>query len=145
VNEFLQGLDENLEYISHRDIGGETVEITCRMKRGKATCPYCGTVSNKVNCRYKRKLKDRSFGEKKVVLVIWFNNYFCNNNDCAHGTFAEKVEFAEPFSVRTKRLDQCILELAVCGSGIGTERYIKRNLASVSDTTVNRIVKKNRK
>jgi transposase len=143
VKEFLQGLDENLEYISHRDIGGDTVEITCGMKRGKAVCPYCGAVSDKINCRYKRKLKDVSFGEKKVTLVVWFNNYFCLSKDCAHGTFAENAKFAEPFSVRTKRLDKRILELAVCGSGIGTERYIKRNLAMVSDTTVNRIVKKN--
>ena len=137
MDEFLQGLDENLEYISHRNINEDTIEISCGVKRKKAVCPYCGKSSEKVNCRYKRKLKDISFGEKKVILLVWANNYFCSNSDCAHGTFAEKIEFVEPFSVRTKRLDKRILELAVCGSGIGTERYLKRNLAVVSDTTVN--------
>jgi len=143
MEEFLKGLSESLTYISHSYVGDNDVKIVCEIKRGIAVCPYCGRASWKVNCQYKRTFKDVSFGSKKVTLEVWFNNYFCGNTDCAHGTFAEKVDFVEPFSVRTKRLDTQILELSIGNSGIGTERYIRKHLADISDTTVNRILKKN--
>jgi hypothetical protein len=101
-------------------------------------------MSEKVNCRYKRILKDLPFGGKKVTLVVWFNNYFCGNSECKHRTFSESVAFAEPFATRTKRLDKQIIAFASNGSGIGTERCLKQNYADVSDTTINRILKKNR-
>jgi hypothetical protein len=83
------------------------------------------------------------FGDKKVVLQIKFNSYFCHNNDCPHSYFSEIAEFVEPFATRTKRLDNMILQLATGTSSIGSERYLRRNVANVSDNTVNRIIKKN--
>jgi len=144
MNEYLNGLSNSLEYMSHEHIGDDAIIITCRVKRGGAVCPYCGRESGKANCRYKRKLKDLPFGDKKVTLIVWFNNYFCANSECSHKTFAESVDFVSPFSVRTKRLDGQIITFASNGSGIGTERCMKRNYANVSDTTINRILKKNR-
>jgi hypothetical protein len=115
------------------------------MERGSAVCPICGKASNKVNRRYTRVLKDIPFGEKKVILDIKFNSYFCVNDACGKYAFTEYSDFAEPFSTRTKRLTKRILELSAGSNGIWAESYIKRNLASVSDTTINRIIKKNAK
>jgi transposase len=129
--------------VSHEYIDNGTVKIVCRMERGTAVCPYCGKPSDKVNRRYGRVLKDLPYGDKKVVLAVSFNSYFCHNSECKHFSFAEHVDFAEPFATRTKRLDQRILELSVGGSGIGSERYLRRNVANVSDNTVNRVIKKN--
>jgi len=145
MNEFLKGLSEKLIYVSHEEITVGTIKIVCYLERGTAACPSCGKVSNKVNRRYKRFLKDISFGDKQFVLDIMFNSYFCVNADCAKYAFTEYPEFVEPFSARTKRLNKRILELSAGGSGTWVERYVKRNLASVSDTTINRIIKKNSK
>jgi transposase len=142
MEEFLQNLYGGLKYISHEHVG-DAVKIACRMERGTAVCPYCGKPSNKVNRKYKRVLKDVPFGDKKVVLTIYFNNYFCRNDECKHFSFAEHVEFAEPFATRTKRLDGRILELAAKTSAVGSERYLRRNIADVSANTVNRVIKKN--
>jgi hypothetical protein len=145
MQEFLIGLSPGLEYLSHEYRDNDAVVIMCKTVRGSRYCPYCAEVSGKICCRYKRKLKDIPFGEKKVTLIVLTGNYFCSNTNCSHSTFGEKIDFAEPFATRTKRLDKQILELTVGNSGIGTERYIKRNFANVSDTTINRIIKKNSK
>jgi len=144
MDEFLKGLSEGLIYVSHEEIGN-TIIIKCRMARGSAACPHCGAASDKVNRRYRRVLKDIPFGEKKVILEVEFNSYFCVNNACEKYAFTEYPDFAEPFSTRTKRLNKRILELTAGSSGTWAESYVKRNLASVSDTTINRIVKKNAK
>jgi hypothetical protein len=144
VQEFLSELSDELEYLSHEYID-DTVVVSCKIMQGNRHCPYCNEVSGKICCRYKRKLKDVPFGEKKVKLIVWTGNYFCSNANCAHSTFGEKVEFAEPFATRTKRLDKYILELSAGNSGIGAERFVKRNVVNISDTTINRIVKKNSK
>jgi hypothetical protein len=143
MDEFLANLCEKLKYVSHEYEADDSVKIFCRMDGGIAVCPYCGQSSDKVNKRYKRVLKDSPFGDKKVTLIVKFNSYFCKNDECSHFSFAETVGFAEPFATRTKRLEKQILEAAIGSSGIGAERYLRRNVATVSDTTINRIIKKN--
>jgi len=145
MDEFFKGLSDRLIYISHEEVSGDTIIIRCQIELGTAFCPDCGKASNKVNRRYKRAIKDIPFGEKKVILDIKFNSYFCVDNACFKYAFTEYPDFVEPFSTRTKRLNKRILELSAGSSGIWAEGYIKRNLATVSDTTINRIIKKNAK
>ena len=65
----------------------------------------------------------------------------------------EKNSFVEPLdflsdnyerSRRTKRLEKYILDVSNLGSSISAEKTLKRNGVKISDTSINRMIKKKR-
>jgi len=142
MEEFLRLLDKNLRLVSF-EYKNDVLIIQCETVRAEKPCPYCGTASDKAHSRYVRKIKDLPFGEFKVVLMVAANKYFCQGGECGKKTFSERLLFLQPFSRMTKRLNNFVLENAISTNAMSAEKFIRKNTAQLSDTTINRIIKKN--
>ncbi|MFD1146053.1 ISL3 family transposase [Saccharothrix hoggarensis] len=57
-----------------------------------ARCPSCGVRSGRVHSRYDRKLDDVPATGRPVVLRLRVRRFFCDDQGCVVGTFAEQVE-----------------------------------------------------
>ncbi|MDU0294836.1 ISL3 family transposase [Saccharothrix longispora] len=57
-----------------------------------ARCPSCGVRSGRVHSRYDRKLDDAPVAGRPVVLRLRVRRFFCDDQGCEVGTFAEQVE-----------------------------------------------------
>ena len=143
MNEMVTLPDERLSYISH-ETEDATIRIHVESVAEWATCPYCGTVSDKVHSHYTRKLQDLPIQGNKVKLVIHNKKYFCENKDCEHKTFAEAFSFFEPKATKTKRLQEEILRVSLTQSSLSAERYLRNSIADVGKSTICNLLKKTR-
>ena len=131
MQDFLNELSDDLNYIKHR-IEKNTCHIYCESKN----------VKNKpIHARQERTVRDLPFGDKQVILHIISKRFYRDNG----GTYAEKFDFINSTGRRTKRLDKKIIESNTEGSVIGTERNLKKFGIKISDTTILRMLKKNKK
>lgn len=134
MQSFLNQLDENLIFIKS-EIIDNAIKIFCEFKliEGKL-----------VHSRKIRVIKDIPFGSLKVELHLLSKKYFNDDPTLDKLTVAEKVNFIGESKRRTRRLDEYILNTCKEMSAIGCERFIKENIADVSDTTILRLIKKKR-
>ncbi|TMC28689.1 MAG: ISL3 family transposase [Chloroflexi bacterium] len=134
-------IDENLQ-ISQVTVANE-ITITLRTTSPTAACPCCGTISKRVQSRYRRTLHDLPMSGRLVHLMIEVRRFFCKKSTCAQKIFAEQLPaLCRPHAQRTKRLQEalCRLGLAVggqAGEDIGSEQGL-----SGSRDTILRLVRK---
>lgn len=132
---FLKDLDYNLKYINSV-IKGNTIWIYCETEID---------ATRKVHSRQERIVKDIPYGKYKTELHIISKKYFNSLPEENGLTSAEKFTFINSSGRRTKRLDNLLMNLHKETSAIGLERIIKDSIVDISDTTILRILKKNRK
>ena len=143
MDELMLMLDVNLRYISHES-NETTIMIHVQSMRTQAKCPYCGEISDKVHSHYVRKLQDLPIQGKKVKLEIDNKKYFCDNEACEHGTFAESFSFFEPKATKTKRLQEEILRVSLSQSSLSATKYLRNSIADVGKSTICNLLKKTR-
>ena len=132
MQDFLNDLSPKLRFIRSEQ-HGKTLWVYCEseLEAGKS-----------VHSRLERTVKDINFGSSKVELHILWKKYYDKDPLSGRTTFSEKFDFIEARGRRTKRLDALLLSMQKEMSAIGCERYIKENIADVSDSTILRILKK---
>jgi transposase len=109
-------------------LAGVTVERVERTSAGvriwactraeTASCPSCGVLSGRVHSRYDRKLDDAPVAGRPVVLRLRVRRFFCDDQDCPVGTFAEQVDGLTVGHARRTPLSRKALErigLALAG------------------------------
>ena len=132
MEEYLKELDENLVFIK-------------KVKKDNVLLIYCESKQHhklKVHTRHERKVKDIPYGEHQVELRIISKRYFNDDLESEIQTITEKFDFINETGRRTKRLDDKIIELNTGTSVIGNERFLRKNYANISDTSILRILKK---
>ena len=134
-------IDPNFEYQRH-EADDNVLRIFVRSKREEATCPYCGTLSNRVHSTYNRKFRDLPIQGKKVEVIIDNRKYFCDNPTCAHKTFAETYECLPKMGRRSNRLTEAIVNTAINVSSITASKTLKHGTANVGKSTICRLLKK---
>ena len=132
MQEYLNELSPKLRFI-RRERYGKTLWIYCEseLEPGKS-----------VHSRVERVVKDVNFGENKVELHILWKKYFNKDPQVKKTLVSERFDFIAERGRRTKRLDALLLSMQKEMSAIGCERYIRENVADVSDSTILRILKK---
>jgi hypothetical protein len=135
MQDFLNGLSPKLRFISCKK-RGNVLEVFCESEHDSG---------RRVHSRVIRVVKDINFGEYKVELHILWKKYFNFNSQINNVTISERFDFIDGRANRTKRLDNLLLSMQKEMSAIGCERIIKESIADVSDSTILRIIKKNRK
>jgi transposase len=141
MNDFIELLDKNLEYIQH-EITNDTVKVWVKSNRNEVTCPYCNTTSAKVHSRYERSFQDLPIQNKKVIIFINNRKMFCNNPNCNHKTFAESYDFLSPKGKKSKRLEDQIIHISMNVSSITASNILNKNIAKVGKSTVCNLLKK---
>jgi transposase len=123
-------------------IEGETLLFTLTTTRTEAICPYCGTRSQRVNDRYRRKPADLPCFGYEVRLDLIIRRFFCENQDCRRATFAERLPTViAPYARRTNRLAELQRNVAYEVGGELGERLFMLLKMNISADTVLRLIR----
>lgn len=146
MKEYIKGLSSNLKYIRH-ELRNNTYYVYCETKTKKINHPEKNIMTKSIKHRYSRNVDDISFNGKKVKLVINVKVFVFYDLKNEKNMFVEPLEFLSDNyqrSRRTKRLEEYILDVSNLGSSISAEKTLKRNGVKISDTSINRMIKKNK-
>src|SRR6266536_3244274 len=122
--------------------GTEEIILTLRTTSPTAPCPSCGTVSSRIQSRYRRMLHDLPSVGHPIRLIVHVRRFFCKKSTCAQKIFVERLpELCHPHAQRTKRLQKALCELGLkiggqAGADVGSELGI-----SGSRDTILRLVR----
>jgi transposase len=114
----------------------DEITVTLRTTSLTAVCPDCGTVSKRVQSRYKRTLRDLPFGGRPVCLVVEVRRFFCKRSICARKIFAEQLtSLYRPHAQRTKRLQEALCQLGLAiGGQAGAREGLELGISGSRDT-----------
>ncbi len=141
MQKFIDMLSPNLEYISHEELENKIV-FTVKSKDFEPICPFCGEKSSKKHNKYKKSFDDLPLNNKRVIIQLINQTYVCENDKCTHKSFAEKFDFIDAKSKKTKRLVQHILDVSVNMSSISCSKLLKTSGIKVSKSTICAFLKK---
>lgn len=142
MRELVGLLDGNLAYTSH-ELNGDCFTIYTHSKRDEALCPYCGKASSRLHSTYSRSFQDLPIQGRKVYITISNRKFFCDNQACAHKTFAESFDCVKHKAKKSGRLLDEILKISVEVSSVNASRMLKDGVVDVSKSTICDILKKN--
>ena len=144
MKEYVKELSKNLKYIKH-ELKDDTYYVYCETKTKKFKHPEKNITTKSVKHRYDRSVDDIAYNGKKVKLIINVKVFIFRNLKDEKNEFVEPLEFLSDKyerSRRTKRLEEYILDVSNLGSSISAEKTLKRNGVKISDTSINRMIKK---
>ncbi|MFD0479960.1 ISL3 family transposase [Nonomuraea thailandensis] len=121
---------------------GTTVRIQARTSTVQATCPACGTLSQRVHSHYERRLSDTAVGGQEVLIHLRVHRFFCRTSTCAKTTFAEQVPgLTVRYGRRSVRAASALQAIALALGGRAGARLAGRLTASASRMTLIRLIR----
>jgi len=121
----------------------EEILLTVRTTSPTATCPCCGTVSKRVQSRYKRTLHDLPASGRPITLIVEVRRFFCKKSTCSRKIFAEQLPgLCDPYAKLTKRLQEALRGLGLRMGGQAAEDAGYEQGMSGSRDTILRLVRK---
>jgi transposase len=91
---------------------GDRLVFHLEPMRRAVSCPMCGTRSQRVHSRYRRKPWDVPWGQWPVQLIIHARRFFCDVPTCPRRIFVEPFPgVLAPYARQTARWRQILLEL----------------------------------
>ena len=119
-----------------------TIRITAHPRADGGHCPTCGTGSNRVHSRYRRRPADTAIGANPVVLELTVRRFFCDNSACGAATFAEQVPgLTQRWARRTTVLSAMVESIGLAVAGRAGARLATRFGMSVGRDTLLRTVR----
>lgn len=95
--------------VLHREELSEQIEVTAEFVTSEATCPRCGTVTDKVHDRRTQRKRDEAEDMKPVWLSLQKRRFRCTN--CG-AVFTEPDPLSGPRRRSTQRLRATLREAA---------------------------------
>jgi transposase len=142
MDEFIKLLDPSLNYVEHITKDKKCI-ITVESSHKEVTCPYCGMASSKTHSVYKKEFQDLPIQDNQVIILIRNRKMFCPNPECSNKTFSERFDFIRYKSRKTERLIEKILSISLKLSSVSASKMLKSDTATVSKSTICRLIKKN--
>lgn len=123
---------------------GEATLITVRPSYTSSSCPGCGTRSERIHSRYRRRLADLPIAGKPVHLVVVARRFHCAAVLCGRRIFAERFDkdVLAPWARRTARLDHIVHHLGLALGGRPAASFARRLMLPVSNDTLLRVVRR---
>jgi transposase len=119
------------------------VTITVRAASPTAPCSCCGTISNRIQSRYTRTLRDLPASGRPVHLVLQVRRFFCQESTCVRKIFAERFpSLTVPRVKFTLRLQEALREMGFELGGEAGARLGKKLSYPGSPDTILRLVKR---
>lgn len=121
----------------------EEITLMVRTTSLTAMCPCCGTVSKRVQSRYKRTLHDLPASGRPITLIVEVRRFLCKKSTCSRKIFAERLpELCDPYAQRTKRLQEALRGLGLrMGGQEACEAGYEQGMSGSRDTIL-RLVRK---
>jgi transposase len=118
------------------------VRVLARTGASQAACPGCGAMSRRVHSRYQRQLADTATGGQEVLIHLQTRRFFCGNDACAKGTFAEQVPgLTTRYGRRTRGLHAVLQAVALALGGRAGARLTGRLACAASRSTLLRLIR----
>jgi transposase len=107
-------------------------------------CPECGTNSQRVHSRYRRRLADLPMAGRPVRLVLVARRFHCDAVLCGRHIFVERFaqDVLAPWARRTARLDHIVHYLGLALGGRPAASFARRLMVPVSKDTLLRVVRR---
>lgn len=114
----------------------DEITLTLRTTSPTASCPSCGTASQRIQSRYTRRLHDLPSNGRPVHLIVHVRRFFCKKSACAQKIFAERLpELCQPHAQRTLRLQEALCQLGlVIGGQAGARLGCVLSMSGSRDT-----------
>ncbi len=141
MDELVKMLDKNLSYLSH-EYDDDVFYIFVASNRKGVTCPFCGHKSTRAHSTYHKSFQDLPIQEKKVIIILANRKMFCDNLECNHTTFAERFDFIDDKSKKTKRLEDEILDISLNCSTVKASQILRENVVDIGRSTISNLLKK---
>lgn len=141
MDNIIKMLDESLNYVSHELINN-TIYITVVSNRKTLLCPDCKHETNKVHSRYNKSFQDLPIQCKKVTIIINNRNMFCTNENCNKYTFAERFDFIDAKTKKTRRLNEEIVRVSLTQSSISSSEYLMKTTVNIKKSSICNYLKK---
>ena len=112
-------------------------------RSSEAMCPFCGMTSNK-ECKdyFEKPIQDIPQDGLAVYHVVRRKKYFCENPNCPHARFVERLDgFTEESARKTLRFKKYCAERALENGCKPAEDALKRDGALVSNDSIARYLK----
>jgi transposase len=118
------------------------VTITVRAASSMASCPYCGTISKRIQSRYTRTLRDLPASGRPVSLIVQVRRFFCQESTCIRKIFAERFpSLTLPRVKFTLRLQETLRQMGFALGGEAGARLGRQLSIPGSPDTLLRLVK----
>jgi transposase len=117
--------------------------VTVRAASPTAPCPCCGTISQRVQSRYTRTLRDLPASGRLVHLIVHVRRFFCQESTCVRKIFAERFpSLTLPRVKFTLRLRETLREMGFALGGEAGARLGRLLSMPGSPDTLLRLVKR---
>ena len=118
--------------------------ITVRSVARASACPGCGSPSERVHSRYRRRLADLPISGRPVRLMLLARRFHCNAVLCGRRVFAERfdADVLAPWARRTARLDRIVHHLGLALGGRPAASFARRLMVPASRDTLLRAVRR---
>ena len=127
--------------LHHCRVDAGSVTLLLETTASTASCPICGTESNRVHSRYHRALADLPCFGKVVRLVLTVRRFFCAEAECRRRIFCERLlGFAGPYGRGTDRLRGAYQAIgSALGGEPGSRLTVRLAIATSPDTLLRRV------
>jgi transposase len=120
----------------------DQVTVMCRSRTVAPVCPGCGHASSRLHSSYFRRLADLPWQGRRVLVAVRVRRLRCDQNDCTHRIFAERLSAADPYAQRTARLGSLQHHIGLALGGKAGARLAERIGTPVSGATLLRLVRR---
>ena len=119
------------------ELDGNTIRIYARSSAVAAACPHCGSISDHVHSRYRRRPADVPAHGRAVEIVLQVRRFRCRAPDCPARIFAERFPpgVTRPHMRRTSRLQELVRHLGLALGGRPAQALARRLLVPASKDT----------
>ena len=127
------------------DLAPESVRLSVPIAKTLtgASCPRCGTHSERVHSTYHRSLQDLSMQGVAVTLRVLVRRFRCENEACSRTTFAESFsEIAARRAQRTRRLAATQTTVGLALGCIAGARLLRELGGPTSASTLLRLIRR---
>ena len=137
------GIFPDFFILQNIDRDSKKIQYYWDSRSSEAICPLCGTMSKK-ECKdyFEKPLQDIPNDGLAVYHVVRCKKYFCENPNCAHTRFVERLAgFAEEDARKTNRFKKYCVERSLESGCKPAEDALKREGAVVSNDSIARYLK----
>ncbi|XCC46730.1 transposase family protein [Paracoccus denitrificans] len=119
------------------ELDGNTVRIHALSSEVAAACPHCGSISDHVHSRYRRRPADVPAHGRAVEIVLQVRRFRCRAPSCPARIFAERFPpgVTRPHMRRTSRLQDHVRHLGLALGGRPAQALARRLLVPASKNT----------
>ncbi len=107
-----------------------------------ASCPLCGTTSERIHSRYRRTVADLPIGNRSLALRLVVRRFACKNAGCRRAVFCERLpKLVDAYARSTMRLKSLHRAIGTTAGGEPGSRLAEELAIPVSGDTIIRRVK----